>query len=138
MLALRPLSVALGPKPIENLVGPMHVSLSPFAAPRHPARASAPTPGLQPVVGPPGKGGGRSERWVGTRPSGHQADRFGFEPSPGDIVHFSITWSARASTDGGIVRPRALAVLRLMTSSNFVGCSTGRSAGLAPLRILST
>jgi hypothetical protein len=24
----------------------------------------------------------------------------------------------------------------LMTSSNFVGCSTGRSAGLAPLRIL--
>ncbi len=36
-----------------------------------------------------------------------------------------------------IVR-RAFAVLRLMTSSNFVGCSTGRSAGLAPLRILST
>src|SRR5262249_29948633 len=25
-----------------------------------------------------------------------------------------------------------------MTSSNFVGCSTGRSAGLVPLRILST
>ena len=37
-----------------------------------------------------------------------------------------------------MVRPSALAVLRLMTSSNFVGCSTGRSAGLAPLRILST
>ena len=49
-----------------------------------------------------------------------------------------ITSSARASTDGGIVRPSALAVLRLMTSSNLVGCSTGRSAGLAPLRILST
>ena len=32
----------------------------------------------------------------------------------------------------------AWAVLRLMTSSNFVGCSTGRSAGLAPFRILST
>ena len=28
----------------------------------------------------------------------------------------SITWSARPSTDGGIVRPRALAVLRLMIS----------------------
>jgi hypothetical protein len=28
--------------------------------------------------------------------------------------------------------------LRLMTRSNLVGCSTGRSAGLAPLRILST
>ncbi len=37
-----------------------------------------------------------------------------------------------------MVRPSALAVLRLMTSSNFVGCSTGRSAGLAPFRILST
>ena len=29
----------------------------------------------------------------------------------------------------------ALAVLRLMTNSNVVGCTTGRSAGLAPLRI---
>ena len=48
------------------------------------------------------------------------------------------TSSARANTDGGIVRPRALAVLRFTTSSNFVDCSTGRSAGLAPLRILST
>jgi hypothetical protein len=34
--------------------------------------------------------------------------------------------------------PKSLAVLRLMTSSNLVGCSTGRSPGLAPLRILST
>src|SRR5262245_58450037 len=50
----------------------------------------------------------------------------------------SMTWSARSSSDGGIVRPSALAVLRLITSANFVGCSTGRSAGLAPLRILST
>ncbi len=49
-----------------------------------------------------------------------------------------ITSSARASIAGGIVRPRAFAVLMLMTSSNFVGRSTGRSAGLAPLRILST
>ena len=50
----------------------------------------------------------------------------------------SITWSARCRSDGGIVRPRALAVLRLMTSSNLVACSIGKSAGLAPLRILST
>ena len=35
----------------------------------------------------------------------------------------------------GTARPSALAVLRLMTSSNLVGCWTGRSAGLAPLRI---
>jgi len=52
--------------------------------------------------------------------------------------HHWITSSARWSTDCGIVNPRALAVLRLITSSNLVGCSTGRSAGLAPLRILST
>src|SRR5262245_8797812 len=56
----------------------------------------------------------------------------------GSPVHHSITWSARPSTDGGMVRPSAFAVLRLMTRSYLVGCSTGRSAGLAPLRILST
>src|SRR5262249_54730394 len=53
-------------------------------------------------------------------------------------VHYSITWSARSSSDGGMVRPSAFAVLRLMTSSNLVGCCIGRSDGLAPLRILST
>ena len=42
------------------------------------------------------------------------------------------------STAGGIVRPSCLALFRLMISSNFVGCSTGRSPGFAPLRILST
>src|SRR5882724_453734 len=49
-----------------------------------------------------------------------------------------ITLSARYSIDCGIVRPICFAVLRFIASSNFVGCSTGRSAGLAPLRILST
>src|SRR5882724_3021187 len=49
-----------------------------------------------------------------------------------------ITSSAKTRRDGGIVIPRALAVLRLMTSWNLVGCSTGRSAGLVPFRILST
>ena len=49
-----------------------------------------------------------------------------------------ITSSARRSSEGGIASPSALAVLRLMTSSNFSGYSTGNSAGLAPLRILST
>src|SRR5262249_41463307 len=50
----------------------------------------------------------------------------------------SITSSARRRKDSGIVSPIALAVVRLMTRSNLVGCSTGRSAGLAPLKILST
>ena len=51
---------------------------------------------------------------------------------------YSITSSARASNVGGIVRPSAFAVLRLMSSSNLVGCSTGMSPALAPLRIRST
>jgi hypothetical protein len=63
-------------------------------------------------------------------------------PSPphdraGPATH-SITSSARARIDGGTVSASALAVLRLMTSSNLVGCWTGRSAGLAPLRIFPT
>src|ERR1019366_9541788 len=50
---------------------------------------------------------------------------------------YSITSSARASSIGGTARPIALAVLRLITSSNLVGCSIGRSLGFAPLKILS-
>ena len=48
----------------------------------------------------------------------------------------SITSSARASSVGETSSPSAFAVLRLMTSSNLVACSTGRSAALVPLRIL--
>ena len=54
------------------------------------------------------------------------------------IVAYCMTSSARSSTDCGMVRPRAFAVFMLITSSNLVGRSTGSSAGLAPLRILST
>ena len=49
-----------------------------------------------------------------------------------------ITLSALANTFGGIVRPICFAVLRLITKSNFIGCSTGRSGGLAPVKNLST
>jgi hypothetical protein len=51
---------------------------------------------------------------------------------------YSITASARAINVGGMSRPSVFAVLRLITNSILVGCSTGRSAGFAPLRILST
>ena len=51
---------------------------------------------------------------------------------------YSITSSARADKPGGTSMPSALAVVRLMTSSNLVGCSTGRSAGFAPFRIFAT
>ncbi len=50
----------------------------------------------------------------------------------------SITSSARVRRLGGISRPSAFAVFKLITSSYLVGCSTGRSAGFAPLKILST
>src|SRR6516165_5071724 len=51
---------------------------------------------------------------------------------------YSITSSASASSVGGTPRPKALAVLRLITNSNLVACWTGKSEGFAPLRILST
>src|SRR5258705_9514558 len=51
------------------------------------------------------------------------------------FLDYSITSSAVASSEGGMVRPSAFAVLRLTISSNLVGCSTGRSPGLAPFRI---
>src|ERR1019366_1831527 len=50
----------------------------------------------------------------------------------------SITSSALVSSDGGTVRLRALAVLRLITSSYLVGACTGRSAGFSPFRMRST
>ena len=53
-------------------------------------------------------------------------------------ARYSITLSARATNVGGTVMPIASAVLRLITSSNLVGCRTGRSAGLAPRKSLTS
>jgi hypothetical protein len=50
----------------------------------------------------------------------------------------SMTSSARIMIVGGTVKFEALAVLRLTIGSNLVGCSTGMSAGFAPLRMRST
>src|SRR5438034_10557265 len=47
----------------------------------------------------------------------------------------SITSSARCCKNHGTSSPSAVAVLRLMTRSNLVGCTTGKSPGLAPLSI---
>ena len=52
-------------------------------------------------------------------------------------VH-SITSSASARSFAGMSRRSAFAVLRLMTNSNLVGCTTGRSAGFSPLKIRPT
>ena len=46
----------------------------------------------------------------------------------------SITSSARASSIGGTSSPSILAVWALITNSNLDACTTGKSAGLAPLR----
>src|SRR5215471_17682787 len=47
----------------------------------------------------------------------------------------SITSSAATCSVSGTLRPSVFAVFRLITSSNLVGCRTGNSAGLSPLRI---
>ena len=46
-------------------------------------------------------------------------------------VRHSMSWSARSRKNSEIVSPIDLAVLRLITSANLVGCWTGRSEGLA-------
>ena len=50
-------------------------------------------------------------------------------------LSYSITSAAATSTDGGIVRPSALAVFKFTVSSTFVDCCTGKSAGFSPLRM---
>ena len=51
---------------------------------------------------------------------------------------YSMILSARTSTVGGILRPSALEAFMLIHNSSVVGNSTGKSAALAPLSILST
>jgi hypothetical protein len=71
------------------------------------------------------------------KPIAHEAAGFG-KLAPvvdcGDAMAFRER-RAMANTPGGMVRPRAFAALRLMTSSNLVGWITGKSAGFSPLRM---
>src|SRR5262245_50928549 len=57
-----------------------------------------------------------------TRPGGRLGDQERHGSAGRGTVHFSTTESARTSSAGGIVRPSALAVLRLIARSNFDGC----------------
>jgi len=57
--------------------------------------------------------------------------------APGWCIHRMIS-SVSTRIDSGTLIPSASAVLRLRTSSNFVGCSIGKSPAFAPFRILST
>src|SRR5262245_58458136 len=45
-----------------------------------------------------------------------------FMIGPGVALPYSITSSARASNDGGTSMPSAFSVLRLIASSNLIGC----------------
>jgi hypothetical protein len=55
-----------------------------------------------------------------------------------NLTAYSITSSARASSDGETVNPSAFAVLRLTASRYFVGACAGRLAGFSPLKMRST
>src|SRR5215471_20740972 len=57
---------------------------------------------------------------------------------PGVALPYSTTSSASASSVFGTLSPIAFAVFRLSTNRKRVGCSTGRSAGLVPLKMRST
>jgi hypothetical protein len=50
----------------------------------------------------------------------------------------SITSSARMSSIVGISRPSVLAVRKLITRSNLVGCTTGNSPAFSPCRMRPT
>jgi hypothetical protein len=89
-------------------------------------------------------------RWIGLRPCDARycwergrargqmqefpTGKFHLNTSYPALLH-SITSSASASNLPGISRPSALAVLRLITKSNFVDCWTGKLAGFSPLRM---
>src|SRR5262245_1090680 len=71
-----------------------------------------------------------------TRPAGQYRTTAAVGVEPGGRGHWRIL--ACCNIDDGMDNPSAFAALALMTSSNFVGCSTRISAGFAPRRILST
>jgi len=74
-----------------------------------------------------------------TPESGHVRRNLGCPlwANSGHAATYSITSSARASSAGGTVRPRAFAVLRLIANSYLVGACTGKSAGFSLFRIRS-
>ena len=64
----------------------------------------------------------------------HWSGSLGEAPLESPVPH-SITSSARAERPGGTSMPNDLAVAKLITKSNLVDCTTGRSDGLAPFQM---
>jgi hypothetical protein len=88
----------------------------------------------------------RAKPHVPVRPLRSESDQSGAFPQTDAMCHkptyavqqleaYSITSSARVSSAGGTSSPSACAVFKLMNSSIFVDCWTGRSDGFSPLRI---
>ena len=78
-------------------------------------------------AGRPGAGRSSTGQRAGTRAEGR--GRRTEASNWRTTLSHSITSSARPSSGNGTVRPGALAILRLITNLNLIGCSTGRSAG---------
>jgi len=98
---------------------------------------------IGPGVIPPGRRRTRMDDRLCQMSAGVQNEKFDyarfqrtFANAIRSEVIYSMISSASAERFGGTSMPSALAVLRLMTSSNLVDCTTGKSPGFSPLRIL--
>src|SRR5262249_45947473 len=91
-------------------------------------------------AGPPDRKNSDHRHRVLLRARGERRARRGAANERNEFAapHHWINSSARRTSVAGISRPIALAVLRLITSSNLVGNCTGRSLILAPRRMRST
>ena len=79
-----------------------------------------------------------SSAWAGSAPRSDRARRHAALRSMAGYrlpASYWITSSAVANSVSGMVRPRVLAILRLMTNSNLVGCWTGKVSAFSPPRM---
>src|SRR6516164_5253692 len=74
----------------------------------------------------------RRSNYLGQNIQARQTKRHVSFGPEADFANYSMISSARERSEGGTVRPSALAVLRLITNSNLVTFCTGRSAGFRP------
>jgi hypothetical protein len=69
------------------------------------------------------------DSWWARSPTGHVAAVLPRSDEVAAVLDDLVGAEQERFGDG---QPKDLAVVRLTTRSNFVGCSTGRSAGFAP------
>src|SRR5262245_13440806 len=136
--SLDPGGIAGGPAMIKSKVAALHPSqfLQRLMERLHHRRRFqvAFANGRQPAEAPPALALLRARRKRPRRSAAEKRD----ELAPLQLRDHSITSSARSRMDVGNAIPKLFAVLRLITSANFVGNSAGSSAGLAPRSTLAT